>query len=167
MVKVRIEHDYASDVETVYALISDPGFVERKYVAIGGRDVAVDRSETDDGGCEVVTKRTISVDLPGFARKVLTPSQTAIQVEHWAPATTSGERVCTYTVEAQGAPSRIEGVHKLTPSGTGCHHTIDIDAKISIPLIGGRLEKLAADQGREDIAKQFEYTDDELAHPRG
>ncbi|MGN6475171.1 MAG: DUF2505 domain-containing protein [Mycobacteriales bacterium] len=167
MVKVRIEHDYAADVETVYALISDPGFIERKYVAIGGRDVAVDRSDTDDGGCEVVTKRTISVDLPGFAKKVLTPSQTAVQVERWAAPTSNGERVCTYTVEAQGAPSRIEGVHKLAPTASGCHHTIDIDAKINIPLIGGKLEKLAADQGRDDIAKQFDYTDDELAIPRG
>jgi hypothetical protein len=161
--KVRIEHDYTADVETVYALISDPGFIERKYVAIGGREVAVDRSETSDGGCEVVTKRTIDVELPGFAKKVLTPSQTAVQIETWAPPTATGERVCTYTVEAQGAPSRIEGVHKLTPTSTGCHHTIDIDAKISIPLIGGRLEKLAAEQGGEDIAKQFAYTDAELA----
>jgi hypothetical protein len=167
VVKVRIEHDYTADVETVYALISDPGFVERKYVAIGGRDVAVDRTETDGGGCEVVTKRTISVDLPGFAKKVLTPSQTAVQIERWAPATSSGERVCTYTVEAQGAPSRIEGVHKLQPTASGCHHTIDIDAKINIPLLGGRLEKLAAEQGSDDIAKQFAYTDDELANPRG
>lgn len=164
--KVRLEHDYAAGVETVYQLISDPGFVERKYVAIGGRDVAVDCSETDDGGCEVVTKRTISVDLPGFAKKVLTPSQTATQIEVWAPATSAGERVCTYTVEAHGAPSRIEGVHRLTPTASGCHHTIDIDAKISIPLIGGKLEKLAAEQGSEDIAKQFAYTDDELATSR-
>ncbi len=167
MVKVRLEHDYAADVETVYALISDPGFIERKYVAIGGRDVAVDRSEADGGGCEVVTKRTISVDLPGFAKKVLTPSQTAIQVERWEPATSSGERVCRYTVDAQGAPSRIEGVHRLVPTGSGCHHTIDIDAKINIPLIGGRLEKLAADQGSEDIAKQFAYTDEALAESHG
>lgn len=165
--KARIEHDYAADVETVYALISDPGFIERKYIALGGRDVAVDRSETDDGGCEVVTKRTITVELPGFAKKVLTPSQTAIQTEKWAAATASGERVCTYTVEAQGTPSKIQGTHRLTPTSSGCHHTIDIDAKVSVPLIGGRLEKLAAEQGRDDIGRQFDYTDDELANPRG
>jgi hypothetical protein len=164
--KARIEHDYAADVETVYALISDPGFIERKYVALGGRNVEVKRTETD-GGCTVVTKRTISVDLPGFAKKVLTPSQTAIQSETWAAATSTGERVCTYTVEAQGTPSRIQGSHRLTPTATGCHHTIDIDAKVSVPLIGGRLEKLAADQGREDIGRQFDYTDDELANSHG
>ena len=55
--KVRIEHDYTADVETVYALISDPDYVERKYVDLGGRDVTVDRTETGDSGCKVVTKR--------------------------------------------------------------------------------------------------------------
>ena len=107
------------------------------------------------------------MDLPGFAKKILTPSQTAIQTETWAPANSSGERVCTYTVEAQGTPSRIQGSHRLTPTASGCHHTIDIDAKVSVPLIGGRLEKLAAEQGSEDIGKQFTYTDEELAKPRG
>ncbi|HWC33621.1 MAG TPA: DUF2505 domain-containing protein [Mycobacteriales bacterium] len=166
--KSRLEHHYAADVETVYALISDPGFIERKYVALGGRDVAIDRSETDDGGCEVVTKRTMDIELPGFAKKVLTPSQTATQIENWAPADATGARVCTYRVEVHGVPSRVEGVHTLRPGADGgTDHVIDIDAKVSIPLLGGRLEKLAAEQGSEDIGKQFLYTDEELANPRG
>jgi hypothetical protein len=165
-VKTRLEHHYDADVETVYALISDPGFIERKYVALGGRDVAVDRSETD-GGCEVVTKRTMDIELPGFAKKVLTPSQTAIQTENWAAADASGVRVCTYQVEVQGVPSRVAGQHSLrAAAGGGTDHVIEIDAKVSIPLIGGRLEKLAADQGRDDIEAQFTYTDQELAQPR-
>jgi hypothetical protein len=165
MAKIRIEHDYAADVETVYALISDPEYVERKYVELGGRDVSVDRSETGDGGCKVVTKRTITVDLPGFASKVLTPSQSPIQSETWLPASADGERVCNYTVEAPGTPSRIVGTHKLTPTPSGCHHTIDIDAKVNIPLIGGKIEKFAAEQGRADIEAQFVHTDAELAKP--
>jgi hypothetical protein len=165
-VKVGIEHDYAADVETVYALISDPAYIERKYVAIGGRDVAVDRSERDDGGCEVVTKRTVSVDLPGFAKKVLTPSQTTIQTEVWSGAAADGSRRCTYGVEVQGAPGSISGAHTLTPSSTGSHHVIDIEIKVSLPLIGGRLEKLAAETGRGDIDRQFDHTDQELAKPR-
>ncbi|HVU60039.1 MAG TPA: DUF2505 domain-containing protein [Mycobacteriales bacterium] len=164
--KLRLEHHYDADVETVYALISDPGFIERKYVALGGRDVAVDRSDDDAGGCEVVTRRTVDIELPGFAKKVLTPSQTAVQTETWAAADSSGVRECRYRVEVQGVPSRVEGTHSLRPApGGGTDHTIDIDAKVSIPLLGGRLEKLAADHGRDDIDAQFSYTDRELATP--
>jgi hypothetical protein len=162
-VKLRIEHDYAADVETAYALISDPAYIERKYVALGGRDVAADRSETDGGGCEVVTKRTVSVELPGFAKKVLTPSQTTVQTEVWSVASGEGVRRCTYDVDVQGAPGNISGTHTLTPSATGSHHVIDIEIKVSVPLIGGRLEKLAAETGRVDIEQQFAHTDQELA----
>jgi Protein of unknown function (DUF2505) len=162
-VKVRLEHDYAADVETVYALISNPGYIERKYVALGGRDVAADRSEADDGGCEVVTKRTVSVDLPGFAKKVLTPSQTTVQTETWSAAGSDGTRRCSYRVDVQGAPGSISGTHVLARSAGGSHHLIDIEIKVSVPLIGGRLEKLAADTGRRDIERQFTHTDQELA----
>jgi len=162
--KMQIDHHYDADVETVYALISDPDFIERKYVALGGRDVAVDRSELDDGGAEVVTKRTVTVDLPGFAKKVLTPSQSTIQHETWSQAQGEGERLCSYFVEVQGAPSRIEGKHRLSPaSGGGTDHHLDIEVKVSIPLIGGKIEKFAGETGRVDLAAQFEFTDAELA----
>jgi hypothetical protein len=165
--RIRIEHDYAADVEVVFALISDPEYIERKYVALGGRDVSVERDDSGDGGCKVVTKRTVTIELPGFASKVLTPSQSPIQIENWLPANAAGERVCNYTVEAPGTPSRILGTHKLTPTASGCHHTIDIDAKVNIPLIGGKIEKFAAEQGRADIEAQFAHTDAELAEARG
>jgi hypothetical protein len=162
--KMQLDHHYDADVETVYALISDPDFIARKYVALGGRDVAVDRSEGDDGTVEVVTKRTVTVDLPGFAKKVLTPSQTTIQHETWSPATSTGDRVCTYFVEVQGAPSRIEGKHVLAAApGGGTDHRLEIEVKVSIPLIGGKIEKFAGETGREDLAGQFAFTDTELA----
>ncbi|HVV75265.1 MAG TPA: DUF2505 domain-containing protein [Mycobacteriales bacterium] len=161
--RVRIEHDYAADVETVYDLISDPAYIERKYRALGGRDVAADRHEADDGGCEVVTTRTVSVDLPGFAKKLLTPSQTTVQNERWSGPATDGSRKCSYDVDVQGAPGSISGTHTLSPSASGCHHLIDIDIKVSVPLLGARLEKFAAETGRTDIESQFAHTDQELA----
>jgi len=161
---MQIDHHYDADVETVYALISDPDFIERKYAALGGRDVAVDRSDGDDGSVEVVTKRTVAVDLPGFAKKVLSPSQTTVQHETWAVATSQGERVCTYFVEVHGAPSRIEGKHTLSAAaGGGTDHRIELEIKVSIPLIGGKIEKFAGETGREDLAAQFDFTDNELA----
>jgi hypothetical protein len=110
-----------------------------------------------------VTKRTVAVDLPGFAKKVLTPSQTTVQTEVWSAAGGDGVRRCTYDVDVQGAPGNISGSHVLSPSAGGSHHVIDIEIKVSVPLIGGRLEKLAAETGRGDIERQFDHTDEELA----
>lgn len=162
--KVAIDHHYDADVETVFALISDPDFIVRKLIAIGGRDVSADKSDRGDGGCEVVTKRTVDVDLPGFAKKFVQPSQSAVQTEVWSAANADGSRSVTFSVEAHGAPGKISGTHTLTPSsGGGSDHHLDIDIKVNIPLVGGKIEGLAANTARGDLAEQFAYTDKELA----
>jgi hypothetical protein len=162
--KTTFDHHYDADLETVFQLITDPDFIETKYVALGGKDVAVDKSETDEGGCEVVSRRTLAVELPGFAKKVIQPTQTAVQTEVWAAAQVDGSRVCTYHVEAQGAPGRISGRHTLTPApGGGTDHHIETEINVTVPLIGGKLEGLARDTARGDLEAQFAYTDKALA----
>jgi uncharacterized protein YndB with AHSA1/START domain len=160
---MHLEDRYDADVETVYQLITDPEFMTRKYTELGGKDVAVDRTDTDDGGCELVTRRTVTVDLPGFAKKVMQPSNTAMQTETWAAAEADGRRVCTYHVEIQGMPSKVTGTVVLARDGDGTTQVIDADVKISIPLIGGRLEKFGVETGKDDLGKQVAFTKAELA----
>jgi uncharacterized protein YndB with AHSA1/START domain len=161
--RLHLEYHYDAEIETVYALITDPDFVTRKYVALGGTDVAVDSSAEDDGGCEVVTKRTVTVDLPGFAKRVMTPSNTTVQIETWAAADGLGNRVCTYSVEVQGIPSRITGTVTLSADAGGTKQEIRAEVKVSIPLIGGKLEKFGVDTGTKDIDAQAAFTVAELA----
>jgi uncharacterized protein YndB with AHSA1/START domain len=161
--RMHLEHHYDHDVETVFALITDPDFVTRKYEALGGTDVAVDRSDDDAGGYEVVTKRTMTVDLPGFAKRVMTPSNTAVQTENWSAAAADGSRLCTYHVEIQGLPSKVTGTLTLTADGGGTKQVIDADLKVSIPLIGGKLEKFGVETGSADLDKQVDFTIAELA----
>jgi hypothetical protein len=161
--RMNLEHHYDSDVETVYALISDPDFVTRKYEALGAVNVAVDRSDGDDGGCEVVTRRTVTVDLPGFAKRVMQPSNTAVQTETWAAPDANGARICTYHVEIQGMPSKVTGTLTLRAAGGGSEQVVDADVKVSIPLVGGKLEKFAIETGKADIDKQVAFTAAELA----
>jgi hypothetical protein len=160
---MQLTHHYDHDVETVFALITDPDFVTRKYEALGAKDIGVDRVETDDGGYEVVTKRTMTIDLPGFAKRVMTPTNTAVQNEVWSPADELGNRLCTYVVEIQGLPSKVSGTLTLSPDAGGTKQYIDADLKVSIPLIGGKLEKFGVETGTADLDQQVEFTVAELA----
>ena len=160
--KMHLEDRYDADVETVYALITDPDFMRRKYDALGGKDISIDRSDTA-GGCELTTRRTVTVDLPGFAKKVMQPSNTAVQTESWSGADSDGRRVCNYHVEVQGLPSKITGTVVLSPDGGGTKQVIDADVKVSVPLLGGRLEKFGVETGKDDLGKQVEFTQRELA----
>jgi uncharacterized protein YndB with AHSA1/START domain len=161
--RMHLEHHYDADVETVFALITDADFMTRKYTAIGSTNVAVDKSEEAGGACELVMRRTVTVDLPGFAKRVMTPSNTAIQTENWAAVQADGSRVCTYRVEIQGMPSTITGTVTLSADGAGTRQDIDADVKVSIPLIGGKLEKFAVSTGTTDLAAQADFTAKALA----
>jgi len=164
--RMSVSHHFDADVERVYALSSDPAFIEKKYAAQGATDITIDSTPTDAGVRNVI-RRKVTVDLPGFAQKVMQPTNTVVQTDEWQPADAEGRRVCRYTVEVQGVPSRISGTVTLAPDGTGTREAIEADVKVSIPLLGGKLEKFAADSGRKVLAEEAGFTASALASGSG
>src|SRR3954470_16237048 len=145
--RMQVTHHFDADVATVFALLSDPDFLKRKYAEQGAGDVVVDSHEERGGSPRIVSRRKGTIDLPGFARKVMAPTNTVVQTDDWSDEQAGGRRVCTYRVEVQGVPSRIDGTVTLSPEGGGTRQEVEAEVKVSIPLLGGKLEKLAVDNG--------------------
>jgi uncharacterized protein YndB with AHSA1/START domain len=162
MKRMEVTHRFDADVETVYRLVSDPDFIERMYADEGATDISI---ETDQRGGDPrhVIKRRVTIDLPGFARKVMQPTNTVVQVDDWSAADGDGRRICSYTVEVQGVPSKIAGTVTLTPDGDGTRQDIRAEVKVSIPLLGGKLEGFAVDSGKKVLEEEAEFTRAELA----
>src|SRR3954464_6997160 len=135
--RMQVSHHFDADVEAVYRLMSDQEFMVRKYADLGATDIQIDSDGREDGP-RLVTRRKVTVDLPGFARKVMSPTNTVLQTDEWAPADDAGRRVCTYSVEVQGVPSRIDGTVTLAPDGDSTRQDVEAEVKVSIPLLGGR-----------------------------
>jgi uncharacterized protein YndB with AHSA1/START domain len=162
MARMQVTHHYDADVETVYRLISEPAFIERKYTAQGATEITIESVDTD-GAIRNEIRRKVTIDLPGFAKKVMSPTNTMVQNEQWSPPDADGRRVCAYTVEIQGVPSRIKGTVTLAPDAGGTSQDIEADVKVSIPLLGGKLEKFAIETGKADLGQQVDFTIAELA----
>ena len=160
--RMQVSHRFDADVERVFRLISDPEFIVRKYEHEGSSDIQVDSDHRDDEP-RIVSRRRVTIDLPGFAKKVMSPTNTIVQTEQWSPADADGNRVCHYTVEVQGVPSRIEGTVTLTPDAEGTRQDVEAEVKVSIPLLGGRLEKFAVESGKKTLADEAAFTQSELA----
>jgi hypothetical protein len=156
--RMQVTHSFDADAETVFGLMTDPGFLERKYADQGATDISIDAS-----GSRVVSRRKVTVDLPGFAKKVMQPTNTVVQTDEWCDADADGRRVCRYTVEVQGVPSRIDGTVTLSPDGTGTRQDVAAEVKVSIPLLGGKLEKFAVDSGVKALAQEAAFTARELS----
>ena len=162
MKRMDVSDHFDADVETVYRLVSDPDFIERKYADQGATDISIE-TDARDGNPRHVIKRKVTIDLPSFAKKVMQPTNTVVQVDDWAPAGADGSRVCSYTVEVQGVPSKIAGTVTLAPDGDGTRQDIRAEVKVSIPLLGGKLEGFAVDSGKKVLAEEAQFTRAELA----
>lgn len=160
---MRVTHQLAGDVETVFALVTDPAFLERKFTAAGAKDVTVTAEPTPEGGTQLVIHRRVTLDLPGFAAKFVQPTNMFVQTEDWAPAGADGRRSCSYQVDVQGVPTQISGTVTLSAEGGQTRQDIEAQMKVSIPLVGGRLEKVAVENGTKLLQNEADFTNRELA----
>jgi hypothetical protein len=124
-------------------MLADPAFRQAACEAqdVISADVQLDRD--GDGFSLVVDQLQKTDDLPGFARTFAGDSTQAIQRETWSSASTGD-----LSIEAPGKPTSITGTIRLEPDGAGTTEIVELDIKVKVPLIGGKLEKLMAEKVR-------------------
>ena len=139
--KFRHELIYDASPAEVFAMLGDPVFREAACSGpdVISADIAIEHAGS--GFSLTIDRVQRTDDLPAFARTFAGDSTRAIQREEWADATSG-----TFRIEAPGKPSEVTGVITLEPTGSVTRWTIELDLKIKVPLIGGRLEKLLAEQ---------------------
>jgi hypothetical protein len=145
--------EYPSDLPTTFALVTDGELAVERYTA-GGHE-GVELLEQDDQGDQHVwkTRGNVTVDLPGFAAKVLQPTNTIEQEHRWGPER-DGVHEGTFTVETKGAPVQTHGTMRLEAMpGGGTKHTIQATLKVKVPLIGGKIEAW----GKDDFQQQLDH----------
>ncbi|MCU1536736.1 MAG: hypothetical protein JWP82_1087 [Humibacillus sp.] len=135
---------YAAPPATVYAMVTDPAFQERKCVESGATEHASAVSPVGDGH-RVVTKRDLPADnLPDFARSMVGGTLSVTETYEWGAAAGDGSRTGTLVVEVAGAPIALRAAVRLVPTAGGSQITVDGDLKAGVPLFGGKIEKAAA-----------------------
>ena len=140
--RLSAEIRYDADPATVFAMLADPDFQERKCAATGALDHEVEIEEYEDGGAAIRTNRTMPTDqVPDFVRTFVGSTLAVVEVDDWQAAAADGSREGTTVVEIKGSPVRLAAAMTLRPDGGGSRQTIDGDIKAAVPLVGGRIEK--------------------------
>ena len=161
---MRIEgtHVYPVPVDAVIAMFRDETATIARYESMGHRDVKVVELDADDDTVRVVSTRVVDVDLPGFAKKALKPTNTMKQTDEWhrqADGSWSG----TFAVDVQGAPVHIDGTMRLAPAGDGARHDVVLDFQVKIPIVGGKIADWAGkNEGRKTLDAEFAFNDQRL-----
>ncbi|WP_435768954.1 DUF2505 domain-containing protein [Nocardioides sp. SYSU DS0651] len=137
----RLVHEmvYDAPADAVAAMLSDPKFREEVCVAVNATTFTV----TIDGG---VDAKDVTIDMeqptdriPSFAKKFVGETTNVVQKEKWT-SPTHGE----VTVTIPGKPGEMRGTATLVEKDGVTTELVDMEIKVKIPLVGGKIEDLLA-----------------------
>lgn len=159
-------HVFAAPIGEVWEMVRDVESHLAKARRAGHRDVEVlDHTVTDDH-VHVELARTVTIQLPGFAKKVMEPTQRVRTVDDWydrGDGTFGGD----FGTVVRGAPFELRGTTHLAPDGDErTVYTVTIDVSVKVPVVGRKLERWSADDVDEQIANEFAAGDEWLAATR-
>jgi hypothetical protein len=151
MTAMKFRHDvtYDAGVDEVYAMLADPEFRRKSCDAMGvvSADVKIDAA---GAGMKVIVDQVQRTEgIPSFAKKFAGETTRAVQTEEW-----DDHAGATLVVTTPGKPTTITGRISLAASGGSTVQAFEGEAKVKVPLIGGKLEALAADLFRDGREKE-------------
>jgi hypothetical protein len=150
-----MEQKYTAPVDKVFALLTDPKWLEARSAALGELSASI-KARKSGGGVTISMKRRVKRELPGLLAKVLSPESDLVFEEVWSAAE-DGARSGTLSMEAVGQPVRMTAEFTLEPAGKGCVYRITHHCKASVPLIGGTVAKFAQSQVEAGCADEFAH----------
>lgn len=155
----RFTHSARIDahVETVFNSYGDEAFWRDRLKAVGTPQDSLDNFEVGDDTITVtVTQHVPDEDIPDLARKVL-PGKLVI-VRTTVLTDFDGE---SYTgsakADAAGGLGRIEGGTEAVTEGDNALESLSGQVKVSVPLLGGKLEKLVVAHLNQAFGAEYKH----------
>lgn len=137
-------------------MMRDEAYWSAKYEDLGASEFTLEEFADDGDTLRVKGRRVVPADLPSVAKKVIGDTNTVTQSEDWRP---DGDGyVCDFAVEIANVPGGMKGWMKIVPVGEAQSDWIlEYSIKVSIPLIGGKLEGVMKDETRANLEKEFAF----------
>ncbi|MBP2322295.1 hypothetical protein JOF56_002680 [Kibdelosporangium banguiense] len=161
----RMEHRarFATPADAVYAAIVDPAFLTDRLEALGGTNAAVeDRTESAGTVTYRLRQGLAAEHLPSAVRTLLKGDLVVHRTETWRPDQTG-----TVKASVHGVPGEINGTMRLSDMDAadgGSEWVTSLEVKVSIPLVGGKIEKSIGEQVVKLLANEATFTEKWLAH---
>lgn len=165
--KVHTSHSYSATPARVVEVMTDPETLQLKYTALGHRDIHIVEHEVRaDGSITVRSKRSVPMDVPGFAKRFLSPMNTVEQHDEWNPPAADGGRTGTWRVTASGVPVRVGGDLSVQPDGAGASAVVmSGEVGCSIPIVGGKLAAFVGADVERTMHAEEEFNTNVLSRP--
>lgn len=153
----ELRYDGAT-IEQVWTMLGDPAFREEvcQFQGVARQDITITPGGT--GMYVKVDQVQISRGLPSFATKFIGDEINIVQEENW-----SSPVAADLTVTIPDKPGEMTGTVALVEENGGVTETVSVTAKVSIPLVGGKIEGLILDMLQKALRAENKVGRDWLA----
>lgn len=138
----RLHHQmtYDAPLPQVAEMLADPAFRQSvcDYQHVLRADIDVKRS----GDTMTVTVEQVQPTerIPAFAKKFVGNTIDIVQREEWSTPDTAALHVTI-----PGKPGHMDGTITLVETDGTTVETVDVEIKVHLPLVGGKIEGLVSD----------------------
>ena len=137
--------EYPATADEVWSVMCTQDFQNAKCEATTTGDWSSNVSTMVDQ-TKITSVRVLPTDdLPDIARSFVGSTLTISEIQVWGPPAADGTRTADLQVHIKGAPMTLKGTVRLSPNASGSVQEISGELKVSVPLIGGKLEKVASE----------------------
>jgi hypothetical protein len=147
--------NFTGSPSDVFSVLSQEEFIVAKCEATGSLSTQVRLSQDIDSQVHTLTSiRVLPADLPAPAKSLVGDTITVTETQVWSGPDPDGGRTATVTVEFSG-PMGFTGTLELVPTQAG-NSTITSRGTFTanVPFIGGKIEKVAAEQTQRYLSAE-------------
>lgn len=144
---MKIERSMHNDIPTadVFEMICTKAYQEQKCVDAGAMSYDVSVTRTDDGAVIKAKRKMPTVGFPSLLRKFVPSGVTSTETVTWGPAAADGSRTADLHVDFHGTPASLTGTIRILDQGAaGAAVLVDAEFKAHMPLVAGKIERIAA-----------------------
>ncbi|WP_300082395.1 DUF2505 domain-containing protein [Propioniciclava sp.] len=145
--KITAAQSYPADPTAVHAMLTDEAFLARAASELGAVEHKVAATPSRSA-------LEAALPAPSEIRRFIGDTLRIVMDTTWSDAAAGGSRDGVLTLTVPGAPMKAVADVRIAPAASGSTVTYDGDLTVSIPLVGGQIEKLAAPEILGALAAQ-------------
>lgn len=156
----RILHScsYPQSVDQVHRALTSEQYWRDRLVEVGGDGATFGHLTAGDGAVDVEVAQAIPAEhLPSIITKVRPGDLVITRTETWGPLD-GGRATGTFTARVEGVPAALSGALTLSADGDGSTVGLDGQVEVKLPLIGGKIESVIAEQVTELLENEDVFT---------
>ena len=153
--RLQFEQTFPGGADRVFDLLRDPEFIVAKAEATKAFDIKVEVDESGDGSTVITSTRSMPAEVPSYATAFVGEHLTITERQVWSAPAADGSAEAKVTVDFH-APLTYTGTITLRASGAVTVLDNRGEFKASVPFVGGKVERVAAEMTEKYLAKEAE-----------